>query len=66
MGCSDRAFRVRPHQSQNVSHLENTLIEEWNNIEQPAIIRLIHSVSRPCQVDIAERGEHTPYYRCAF
>ena len=57
----DRAIRARPRQPRTLAQLEQALIEEWNNIPQQRITRLIQSMRRRCEAVINARGHHTRY-----
>ena len=52
------AILRRPVKPTTLVELENVLIEEWNNLEMAAILRLIGSMICRCQAVIASRGSH--------
>ncbi|GFR82544.1 transposable element Tcb1 transposase [Elysia marginata] len=57
----DRRVRMRQPQPQTLLPLERALHEEWDNIPQQAVQRLIGSMRRRCQAVILSRGHHTRY-----
>lgn len=57
----DRRVRKRPHPVQTLQQLKEALIEEWDNIPQEDIRRLIRSMPRRCQALIRANGRHTRY-----
>ncbi|GFR96891.1 transposable element Tcb1 transposase [Elysia marginata] len=57
----DRRVRMRQPQPQTLLQLERALHEEWDNIPQQAVHRLIGSMQRRCQAVILSRGHHTRY-----
>ncbi|GFR80767.1 transposable element Tcb2 transposase [Elysia marginata] len=57
----DRRVRMRQPQPQTLLQLERALHEEWDNIPQQAVQRLIGSMRRRCQVVILSKGHHTRY-----
>ncbi|GFR83748.1 transposable element Tcb2 transposase [Elysia marginata] len=57
----DRRVRMRQPQRQTLLQLERALHEEWDNIPQHAVQRLIGSMRRRCQAVILSRGHHTRY-----
>lgn len=57
----DRRVRRRPDPPQTLQQLTNALIEEWENIPQEDIRRLVRSMPRRCQAVIRANGRHTRY-----
>ncbi|GFS10032.1 transposable element Tcb2 transposase [Elysia marginata] len=57
----DRRVRMRQPQPQTLLQLERALHEEWDNIPQQAVQRLIGSMRRRCQAVILSSGHHTRY-----
>ena len=57
----DRRVRGRQNKPQTLRQLEQALHEEWNNIPQVTVQRLINSMRRRCQAVIDARGYHTRY-----
>ena len=55
------AVSSRPVQPASVQELRQALLEEWDQISQYKIRRLISSMRRRCQAVIAARGHHTRY-----
>ena len=55
------AFLSRPVQPASVQELRQPLLEEWDQIPQYKIRRLISSMRRHCQMVIEARGHHTCY-----
>ena len=55
------AVSLRPVQSASVQELRQALLEEWDQIPQYKIRRLISSMRRRCQAVIEARGHHTRY-----
>jgi transposase len=55
--------RVRHRQSppETLQELRDALVDEWNNIPQAFIQRLIGSMRRRCEAVVAARGGHTRY-----
>ena len=55
--------RVRHRQSppETLQELRDALVDEWNNIPQSFIQRLIGSIRRRCEAVVALRGGHTRY-----
>ena len=51
----------RPVQPASVQELRQALLEEWDQIPQYKIRRLISSMRRRCQAVIEARGHHTRY-----
>jgi len=53
------------HHRQNppdtLQKLRDALVQEWNNIPQAFIQRLISSMRRRCEAVVAARGGHTRY-----
>jgi hypothetical protein len=56
--------RVRHHHNppETLQELRDALVQEWNNIPQAFIQRLIGSMRRRCQAGVATRGGHTRYW----
>ena len=50
-----------PVQPESVQDLRQALLEEWDQIPQNKIRRLISSMRRRCQAVIEARGHHTRY-----
>ena len=55
------AVSSRPVQPASVQELRQALLEEWDQIQQYKIRRLISSMRRRCQAVIEARGHHTRY-----
>ncbi|GFR75239.1 transposable element Tcb2 transposase [Elysia marginata] len=55
---------MRQPQPQTLLQLERALHEEWNNLPQQAVQRLIGSMRRRCQAVILSRRHHTRYLAC--
>ena len=55
------AVSSRPVQATSVQELRQALLEEWDQIPQYKIRRLISSMQRRCQAVIEARGHHTGY-----
>ena len=55
------AVSSRPMQPASVQELRQALLEEWDQIPQYKIRRLISSMRRHCQAVIEARGHHTRY-----
>ena len=55
------AVSSRPVQPASVQELRQALLEEWDQIPQYKIRRLISSMRRRCQAVIEARGHHTRY-----
>ena len=55
------AVSSRPVQPASVQELRQALLEEWDQIPQYKIRRLISSMWRRCQAVIEARGHHTRY-----
>ncbi|GFR93284.1 dihydropyrimidine dehydrogenase [NADP(+)] [Elysia marginata] len=55
---------MRQPQPQTLLQLERALHEEWDNIPQQVVQRLIGSMRRRCQAVILSRGHHTRYGAC--
>ena len=55
------AVSSRPVQPASVQELRQALLEEWDQIPQYKIRRLISSMRRRCQVVIEAQGHHTRY-----
>ena len=53
------AVSSRPVQPASVQELRQVLLEEWDQIPQYKIRRLISSMRRRCQAVIEARGHHT-------
>ena len=56
-----QAIHRRPVPSANVQQLEQTLIQEWANLDQGRIQRCIQSMRSCCQAAIDARRGHTRY-----
>lgn len=57
----DRSVRKRPNAPQTIQELTQALIEEWENIPQESLHRLVRSMPRRCEEVIRARGGHTRY-----
>lgn len=57
----DRRVRKRPNPPQTIQELTQALIEEWENIPQESLRRLVRSMPRRCEEVIRARGGHTRY-----
>jgi hypothetical protein len=59
----ERGRRVRNglNPPETLDELRRALIQEWNNIPQTFIRKLIGSMRRRCQAVIHARGGHTHY-----
>ena len=57
----DRRVRRRPNPPNSVNDLRAALLEEWNNIPQADINRLVLSMRRRCQAVSIARGGQTRY-----
>ena len=55
------AVSSRPMQPASAQELRQALLEEWDQIPQYKIRRLISSMRRRCQAVIEARGHHTRY-----
>ena len=55
------AVSSRPVQPASVQELRQALLEEWDQIPQYKIRRLISSIRRRCQAVIPAQGHHTRY-----
>ena len=55
------AIGNRQHQPTTVQELENALFQEWNNIGQNQVQRLITSMRRQCRAVVIARGSNTSY-----
>lgn len=55
------AISARPVQPTNVQQLRTALLEEWAQLPQDRIRRLISSMRRRCQAVIGAGGSHTRY-----
>ena len=55
------AVSSRPVQPASVQELRQALLEDWDQIPQYKIRRLISSMQRRCQAVIEARGHHTRY-----
>ena len=60
-GTLQTADSSRPVQPASVQELRQALLEEWDQIPQCKIRRLISSMWRRCQAVIEARGHHTRY-----
>ena len=56
-----RALHRRQNPPTNMQQLRDALTEEWQRLDQAAIVRLIGSMPRRCQDCIQARGGHTRY-----
>ena len=56
-----RRVRQRPHPPENVQDLTNALVQEWQDIPQNVIRRIIRSMPRRCEKCLNARGRHTSY-----
>ena len=57
----DKRIRRRQNPPTNVNELRTALLEEWNNIPQADINKLVLSMRRRCQAVANARGGHTRY-----
>ena len=57
----DNATTLRPVQPASVQELRQALLEEWDQIPQYKMRRLISSMRRRCQAVIEAREHHTRY-----
>ena len=57
----DKRIRRRQNPPTNVNELRTALLEEWNNIPQDDINKLVLSMRRRCQAVADARGGHTRY-----
>ena len=57
----DKRIRRRQNPPTNVNELRTALLEEWNNIPQADINKLVLSMRRRCQAVADARGGHTRY-----
>ena len=57
----ERRLRKRPNQARTVPELALALREEWTNMPQGTIQRVIGSMRRRCQAVILVEGGHTSY-----
>ncbi len=57
----DKRFRRRHQPPESVNQLRAALVEEWNNIQQAFIQRLLGSMRRRLTAFIDARGGHTRY-----
>ena len=57
----DRRVRRRLNPPNNVNVLRAALLEEWNNIPQGDINKLVLSMRRRCQAVSIAHGGHTRY-----
>ena len=55
------AISARPVQARNIEELRQALIQEWTNLDQNRLIRLIQSMRRQCLAVINARGGHKRY-----
>ena len=60
-GMLQTAVSSCPMQPASVQELRQALLEQWDQIPQYKIRRLISSMRRPCQAVIEARGHHTRY-----
>nr|KAG5712395.1 hypothetical protein BaRGS_023974 [Batillaria attramentaria] len=56
-----RAVRDRQPPPNNVAELTRAVQEEWNNLDQQKLRRLVRSVPRRCREVIQARGGYTHY-----
>ena len=56
-----RAVYARVHEDMTLPQLEQVLLQEWNNIPQARVQRVINSMHRRCESCIAAAGGHTHY-----
>ena len=56
-----RRLHHRPHLPQTLQQLRQAVIEEWQNIPQAFIQRLVASVRQRCAAVLANRGGYTRY-----
>ena len=57
----DRRLRRRPNQPRTLANMAACLQEEWNNMPQRVIQRIIGSMRSRCQAVISSNGGHTRY-----
>lgn len=57
----DRRIRHRDPPPRNVQELTDALLEEWTNIPQEDLKKLVKSMRRRCQAVIDAQGGHTRY-----
>lgn len=57
----DQRVRRRPNPPTNIQDLEQALLQEWNDIPQVIINKLINSMTRRVQAAINANGGHTRY-----
>ena len=57
----DRRVRRRDNPPSSVPKLEQTLLQEWNNIHQMTVNNLINSMIRRVQSALEANGRHTRY-----
>ena len=55
------AVAVRPVQPRSLVELQQALIQEWTNLDQNRLARLIQSMRRRCLAVINARGGHNRY-----
>ena len=46
---------------QNISELEQFMVEEWRNIPDTVVINLVGSMRRHCELVIENHGERISY-----
>ena len=57
----DRRVRQRPNKPVTLPQLRQALQEEWNDLPQAVIGRVITSMRRRCQAVVDSNGGHTRY-----
>ena len=57
----DRHVRARPYQPTNLPQLQETLLQEWNNLPNNIIRGYIRSMRNRCRSVINSNGGHTRY-----
>ena len=57
----DRRLRRRPNQPRTLANMAACLQEEWNNMPQRVIQRIIGSMRSRCKAVISSNGGHTRY-----
>lgn len=57
----DKRVRRRPNPPTNIQDLEHALLQEWNDIPQVTINKLINSMTRRVQAAIDANGGHTRF-----
>ncbi len=56
-----RWVRAKPVQAENVRQLQDAMLQEWEQIPQNVIRRLVHSTRQRCAAAVASAGGHTRY-----